>query len=393
MPIAASLVIARLYVPSAFGVYSTWLAVATIVAVCVTYRLEHSLGLEADGAPRERLVIAAAALIVATGLVLLVIVAIMSRWLITLSGLGSRTLLLCLIPMSVGTALTQLWQSWAANNGDIRELSYMRVWLAASVAIPQVVVGWFEPTSEMLAASQVLGTWFAGWISFRLVPVRHGWPGSFKETFEWSLGALKKYRRFATLSLGADLTNALSSQLPLLVLTTRFGSDIAGYYALATRAMGAPISILGGAVRDVFKRAANEEFRRTRDCSPVFWRTFRVLAFASAAFVLVAYPLSETAFSLFFGENWRPSGLIAAWLLPMFALRFISSPLSYTLYITERQGSDLFWQIGLLIMTVGTLAFFQTYRTTLISYSAGYAVMYLVYLDLSRRSASFRSRV
>ena len=74
---------------------------------------------------------------------------------------------------------------------------------------------------------------------------------------------------------------------------------------------------------------------------------------------------------------------MATWLLPLFALRFVASPLSYTFFIAGRQRINLVWQIALLAMTVGTLIFLPEYRTTLQAYSAGYCLLYLVYLRLS----------
>src|SRR3546814_4688694 len=63
----------------------------------------------------------------------------------------------------------------------------------------------------------------------------------------------------------------------------------------------------------------------------------------------------ETAFVLVLGEKWRMAGIIAMWMLPLYSLRFIASPLSYTFYIVDKQHVDLAWQVGLLVMTVATL--------------------------------------
>lgn len=76
---------------------------------------------------------------------------------------------------------------------------------------------------------------------------------------------------------------------------------------------------------------------------------------------------------------------MAIWLVPLFALRFIASPLSYTFFLAQKQKVDLIWQSVLLGMVIVVLYGFDSYRLTLIAYGAGYAGMYVVYLMLSSR--------
>ena len=83
---------------------------------------------------------------------------------------------------------------------------------------------------------------------------------------------------------------------------------------------------------------------------------------------------------------------MAAWLLPLFALRFVASPLSYMFFIAGRQRLDLMWQFALLAMTVTTLTVGVQYSTTLQLYSAGYSLLYLLYLWMSFRLSCGRSK-
>ena len=94
---------------------------------------------------------------------------------------------------------------------------------------------------------------------------------------------------------------------------------------------------------------------------------------------------SEELFTFAFGETWALSGTIAIWMLPMFLLRFVSSPLSYMFYLANKQSIDLVWQITLLLMTIITLYFASTYKYALIYYASGYSCLYVVYLFISYR--------
>ncbi len=383
IPILGSLLIARLYAPEAFGIFSTWLGISLVITVCITYRLEHAFGLEPDGAERENLVVTTVLLLLMTGVVLMLIAALIAFFFGDLYGHMSPALTVLLVPMSMGAALSLVWQSWAANNGDVKNLSLIRITQTLCITVLQILAGWLQPTALVLALAQVTGAWVAVMIAYRLLPFKHALPGSIRQAGVLMRDVVAKYRRFPTLSLPADLINTAAAQMPIIVLTGRFGPEVAGFYALATRMMGAPLSILGNAIRDVFKRTAGEHFRADGNCVAIYLRTFFVLLACSVVMVVVVYPFSEPIFAVFFGDKWRMSGTMAAWLLPMYALRFIASPLSYTFYIVQKQHVDLLWQVSLLAMTIATLFLFERYESTLIYYSAGYALLYGVYIYLS----------
>jgi len=53
IPVVGSLVIARQYIPTEFGVFAVWLGVVSVLAVILTGRFETSLAIESDGEPRR----------------------------------------------------------------------------------------------------------------------------------------------------------------------------------------------------------------------------------------------------------------------------------------------------------------------------------------------------
>jgi len=191
------------------------------------------------------------------------------------------------------------------------------------------------------------------------------------------------YRRFPLLALPADSINTIAAQLPIFILATRFGTEVAGYFALAMRVLGAPISLLGTAVLDVFKRVSATSFREQGHCREDYRRTFRVLATGAVFATIILISVSEFAFTFFFGEQWREAGVFAVWLMPMFAFRFVASPLSYVFYITNKQHVDLGWQVALLLVTMFSLYFPRDHITAIQAYSTGYSGLYVFYLWLS----------
>lgn len=381
IPIAGSFVIARQYSPADFGRFAAWLGLVLLAAVALTGRLEAALALEPDGEPRHRAVASTVATVALSALTLALLLSIALAMAPASFANVPNSLLAMFLPAAALVALQQTWQSWAAAEGLYRELSWIRIAEAIFVTSLQVAAGLVSASADVLAAAQCLGLLLAFGVATRLLPLR--WtdarmPRSVLETW-------RRHRRFPMLSLPADAINAAAAQLPVLIIAARFGADTAGLLALAFRTLGAPIALLGRAVLDVFKRQASNSYRERGECRAEYIQTFRVLAALSVLASAVVMAGSEPLFALAFGERWRTAGTMAVWLMPMFALRFVSSPLSYMSYVAGKQHLDLAWQVCLLAMTLATFYLPDQSSVAIMAYSAGYSLLYMAYLGMSYR--------
>lgn len=387
IPIVGSLWIARLYVPAQFGVFAAWLGASMVLSLLLSGRLDAAFGLAEDGAPRGRLVALTVLLVIglggALGLLGVLLAQAQPQGLLGLPA----SLLAWLAPMGACAALSSVWQAWAANNGQVRILNMIRLAQALGVTGLQIALAWHSASALSLVLAQFAGTAIAVLAGAAMLPVAAFIPRNLAALHDAWKAAWRQYRRFPMLAMPGDMINVSTAQLPVIILGMRYGADVAGCFALATRTLGAPLAVFGGAVRDVFIRDAGLEMRAHGHCHRVYGRTFKVLALFSLGLVLATVAIAEPAFVLVFGEPWRLSGVMAIWLIPLFALRFVASPLSYTLYLAQKQDVDLAWQAALLALVLATLYLFDSYRTTLIAYGYSYAVMYVIYLMLSRRHA------
>jgi O-antigen/teichoic acid export membrane protein len=284
-----------------------------------------------------------------------------------------------IFPAFVALAVSQIWQAWAAAEGLFRALSSMRIVQAASITGLQIGAGLLAPSALTLALAHVVGVTAGVAMMMHFLPPR-SLPGSPLPVIRafWS-----RYRKFPIFSLPADTINTAAAQLPLLIVAGRFGAEAAGFVALAFRTLGAPISLMGTAVLDVFKRRASTAWRERGDSREEYLQTFRVLAAGSVLAALVFFFSGEELFVIAFSERWRGAGQAAVLLLPLFVLRFVASPLSYMFYIAEKQQIDLIWQVCLLATTAASLALPAEYDAALLAYALGYSLLYVVYLILS----------
>jgi O-antigen/teichoic acid export membrane protein len=382
IPIVGSLLLARQYAPTEFGVFSVWLGIVLLFSIVLTGRFETALAIIPDGEPRRLAVLSTLATTALAAFAATVICGISVFVAPSVANHFSPVLVILMIPTALAVAFAQTWQSWAAAEGRYRQLSIMRIAQASSVTVGQIAIGAFIPSATALSLAHAGGVVASLALSIYLMP-----PGLFprNQAKVTILTFWRQQYRFPALSLPADSINAAAAQLPVLLVAGRFGADIAGLLAMTMRILGAPIGLLGKSVLDVFKRHAAASYRERGECRAEYVRTFRVLAIASLGFCAVMVVVSEPFFAMAFGENWRGSGTIAVWLLPLFALRFVASPLSYMVYIAGKQHVDLVWQIALLAMTIAALNIPYGHDIALQVYSAGYSFLYVVYLAMSYR--------
>jgi O-antigen/teichoic acid export membrane protein len=383
IPILGSLILARLFIPTEFGIFSAWLGLTALAAVMITGRFEMALAIEPDGSPR-RLAVAATLTTIAIGCVLLTVLALIARHL----GFGSGTTALmqaAFVPAAALTATSQTWQSWAAAEGRFRSLSLIRITQAASITAMQIGAGWIWHSATALAAAQVAGLALSLVVAVWLLPLNTGMATSSPEFFAAVRGFWRRQNRFLLFSLPSDAINTAAAQLPLLLVTSRFGAEIGGWLALTQRTLGAPIALLGASVLDVFRRRSAASFRERGECRHEYVRTFKVLSAGSIAASIVLILGGESLFGIAFGQQWKFSGTIAQWMTPMFALRFVASPLSYLFYVCGKQNIDLLWQIALLTCTVATLASVSSFRGALTAYIGAYSALYVIYLVITYR--------
>lgn len=383
IPIVGSLIIARQYLPESFGEFSAWLGIVMLLAVILTARFEAALAIEEDGAPRLYAVFATllmtGILTAIAGVVITGVKLLMPHW---FDGISFFSFLI-LVPTAFLMAISQIWQSWAAAEGAYRILSVMRIAQAAMITILQIAAGWLVATADVLVGAYLAGAAVGLIISITVYPLKIRW--KWDMVWRHSKKFWGRQKKFPMFSLPADAINTAAAQLPIIIVAFRFGAEMAGWLAMSMRLLGVPIGLLGKAVLDVFKRHAAVSFRERGECRKEYIRTFQVLGFGSIGFCIVMYFLGESAFSFLLGAKWKQAGEIAVWLMPLFAMRFIASPLSYVIYIAEKQHIDLLWQVALLGMTIVSLYSNLSSENAIKLYSAGYSFLYMIYLGMSYR--------
>ncbi len=200
----------------------------------------------------------------------------------------------------------------------------------------------------------------------------------------------RKHIRFPRYLLIAELFNNLGNNLIALVTPSLFGAAILGQYNFGQRVAGMPITMIGGAMGDVFRSAISPQAARPEEVTDLFrahaWRLAKVAAFVTVPLALAAPQL----LSLVFGEQWHEAGVYLQILSPLVFVRFVANPLSVTLSLAGWQKLDAALQIlfvfsAAIALTLGWWK--QSFLVAVIAIGALHFAIYVLYFIVSYMAA------
>ena len=196
-----------------------------------------------------------------------------------------------------------------------------------------------------------------------------------------------KHKAFPLFSLPSEFVNRFTNQLPVFMLNAYAGPAVVGVYNLATRMLGLPIQLIGGAISTVFLQKATHDYNSTGTCRPIFIKTFKTLSLIAIVPTLIIVFYGPDLFALVFGEKWRNAGSYARVLILLFSGKLIVSPLSYLFFIARKQREDFLWHGWMLVSNI--LVFKVAFEVqlslvnVLLAYSLNYLLIYVIYITRS----------
>jgi O-antigen/teichoic acid export membrane protein len=379
-----SLVIARIFTPSEFGMFATWLGITSIASTLLSWRLELSLVTIPDGKERLRSFRLVLATIIFSTFLLLILTS--SAWFfVDFIQNQTKSFIIMFVLVACLTSMMQAWLSWVVADGDYKSVSLSRILQALMVTGTQILIGFISPSADSLMLGHAFGLIVALLISLKIKKITPINLSPALSLFDQLVKFWTINKKFIVYSLPADLLSVATSYIPLFLIVHYYGPLEGGLFALVMRILGGPISLAGTAVLDVFKRNASVAVREVGNCRYVYLTTFKLLFGMSLLLIAIAVPFAEIFFEIAYGEAWRNAGIVALWLLPLFTAKFIASPLSYVFYIVGAQRIDLIWQSILLLITLLVFIMTSSFEHAVQAYSIGYALMYVLYAVISYR--------
>lgn len=387
LPIAISPILTRLYSPDDFGVFAQYLALVMLISILATGRYEMAIMLEREDEDALNIVSLVFIISVIVSIIALVSVIFLKEEICQFLGNQLIENWLIFVPLSallMGTY--QCLNYWCNRQRMYRRLAGTRLLQSVGGATGQLGGGIAGVGQSGLVLGSILGQTIAV-ISLIHAAIKSSSVYLHFLSITKSKNLALKYKKFPLYQVPSTFIEAMSSQLPVIMLGSFYGAEIVGLFAMSQRVVRTPIMMIGGSVADVFRQRASKKYSEKEDVRPEFIRTLKWLTVVSMPLGVLFFFIAPDLFAIIFGANWRIAGEYARILTPLFLLSFIVSPLSVMFMIAEKQEYDLIIQVLLVTCSALGLAsgyfFFNSPKHSLAIFTGIYCLKYCVELSLS----------
>jgi O-antigen/teichoic acid export membrane protein len=380
-------VLLRFYGPQEFGVYGMFIALSATIAGVAGWRIEFAI-------PVARSSRSAATMLILAMIVALPTVLLLSAFVLALSGLGmGRQSLRGLssfagwLPVAAyGILLFQVTNYWLLWHQRYRAVVRVRWSQGLSLAIVQLAGAWLNLRGFGLiaghSAGQIIGAFsgLKGELAQLTLALR---------SMKWRriVRLLVALRRYPSLMVPASLMNMVGQHLPVIFIGMLFGLGPAGFYATAQRICGAPLSLVGQAVGQMYTAEASRAIvSNQKDLTSNFLNLMRFMVPLALLFLFAILALSPFLTVIAFGETWRELGTVMQILAVVFVLDFIITPVSLTLSFTKRYQQQMMWDairlVAVLATFIASVLLELTFHKTMIVFAVLLASCqsYLIYI-------------
>ena len=387
IPLAATPILTRIYTPEDFGVLALFSSITAILGLLATGKYEMAILLPKDDKDELNIVYLSVILSAIFSIILFTIVFLFNYEITVLLNEPKISNWLYFVPISVlFIGIYNALNLYNVRYKNFKRVSFSLISKSSGLSITQIGVGLFKSGAFGLVLGQVISFFLGNVILLKSITKRY----SIIETFSiQSINQVSKtYIRFPKFTLPGNLMNSISLNALNFFISNFFSTYILGQYSLASRMLGVPSRVFGNSISQVYFQKISASKNEDKNVLSVFNKTLKRLTFISLPIFLILFFIAEPIFDFVFGEEWRIAGTYAKIILPMSAVRFISSALSPTLHVFERQDLTLLIQATQIItlfaifITVNYLNL--SFYNSLVIYSCIYSLEYALFVFIYR---------
>lgn len=380
LPFLAAPLLTRLYTESDFAFYTSFFAIASILAVVVGGRYQYAIILPKD--ETEALRIFTLSVYITVIFSALLSVGLLIFYLVQNHSLDPKSWLIPLYILFFG-----IWSS--LSNLSIRRKKFLnnsaaKVLQSVFYVLTAVGLGLLQPKIYGLAVGKISGTAASMIFQFRRSSVKF-----FSEPLRNLKDVALKYRDHPRYGIIPALLDVASMQGIVLILTKAYSTGDLGYFGLTALVFSAPVGLVAGSFKEVFyqKIAYHITHREFERAVGVFKKSALYLLLLALPISLTAYFFGEEIFKIAFGAKWARSGEFASTISVSFLFQLIVSPLSSSLYAANRLRPAFMWQSLYFMttyLTLGTSAyvFKLPVEKLLMVYVIHEAILYTIYFTI-----------
>lgn len=387
IPIAISPILTRIYSPSDFGVFALFLAVSSILGTVSNGKYELAILHIKKDENVINMVALGILISVLFSTILLLFVILFSENIVMLFDNETIYIWLYFIPFTTFfMGLYNILSYYNIRKKFYKDVSSAIIVKSIVLSFTQLILGFLYAGALGLISGELLSRLFANMKLFENIytDVKNKYKISVLKMI--ALG--KRYKQYPLITLWATLFNTLSDHSINLFLSLAHSIVTLGFYSLAERVLGMPLSLIGKSIGQVYFQEASDVFKKKHTIKIIFYSTLKRLILIATPLFLLFYLFIEDIFAFVFGEEWRTAGKYAEILTFLFFARFLVVPFTTIPMIINNVKIDFIFQVGMLFVILCLVTIISILDLDIITcinvISFVYGGYYFVYLYILR---------
>ncbi len=355
--VLAAPVIARIFAPEAFGMVALFGGVSGVLMVIGCLRYEQPICLPKDDREAANAFALCLVLLLLSSCVTCVLVLLIGRWAVRVANAQELSMFVWLLPLNLLiSGSTHALTFWNMRTRHFTRITVVQVVNRVVLTASQIGLG----LAGFVSGSVLIGTsMFGAFIGLALLAattLRDDSRLFFESISSPSMRfVMRRYSSFPKFGMPATLLNAVSWQLPSVLLSAVFSPAVLGSYSFSTRLIRVPANLLGTSFRSaIFPRLA--EAKHAGTLAESVERALRYLVLISFFPCFLLSLCGKDLFLFVFGARWGEAGVYTQLLSIWLFFWFISVPLNTVYAVLEQQALDLHFQAANLITRLAALA-------------------------------------
>jgi O-antigen/teichoic acid export membrane protein len=352
IPLIIAPFLSRIYSPEEFGRLALYLAITQILGSLATGRYELAILLPKEERKGVQLTLLSIFISVAVSLIALIGVLFFHSEIAVLLGDPKLEKWLYLVPLSVlMIGCFNALNYFNTRSKQFKNIARANVFKSSGGGLVQLGLGALNFTSGGLILGQTLSHFFGNIrLSKAFLKYRDVILGSKAQEIQ---KLARRYVDFPKFSMWGIFFNSISVNVGNFFISWFYGLFPLGHYSFAYKYLGFPIILVGNSVGQVYFQKLSENKENQKKALSIFIGTIKKLTLVGAFIFIPGYFIVEHLFVFVFGEEWGEAGGYAKILLPLFYVRLIVVPVTVTNSIYEKQKISFYWQLGLVLITLG----------------------------------------
>lgn len=317
------------FTPAEFGIYSTFVSVASVWIALASFKYEFAIVLVKDEIIRIRLLLIAFCFVFITALLILILGLLPDALFNQLIGLPHSYDYIFLLAISVlGYAGTQVLNYWLNYSKKFHSIGIGKIVQSATGEGSKLLSGLLNFNQLGLIAGRAIGQLASlFWLFYKIYPELRGKLNSelqFKKLKEVGL----EFKEYFLYSTPSAVIGTFSNNLHILIPVQFYPNHIIGIIGAAYAYLAVPAGIIAGSFSQVFYKKISEiEDRRTL---LKFYKKFGFRLFLSGLpFVILIQFIPDFWITTVLGNSWAGFMTYAKMMICFILVWFVSSSMSF----------------------------------------------------------------